>query len=80
MNRSFVRKNMTAVSIALFIITFGIVQLVAPSFLYNRDGSLRQFGIGKKRKTVLPNWVVAIVLAIFSYLAVSYYLAKRLHF
>ena len=46
--------------------------LVAPHFLYNEDGSLRQFGIGYKKKTVIPNWLVALVLAIFSYFIVIF--------
>jgi hypothetical protein len=40
--------------------------------MYNEDGSLRQFGIGFQRKTVVPAWLVAIILAILSYLFVLY--------
>jgi hypothetical protein len=47
----------------------------APHFLYNQDGSLREFGIGYKKKTVIPIWLVALILAILSYLFVLYYLA-----
>jgi hypothetical protein len=38
--------------------------------MYNEDGSLRQFGIGFQRKTVVPAWLVAIIIAILSYLLV----------
>jgi len=65
MYRSFVRRNITS-----FVIIFCAIQMVAPHFLYNEDGSLRQFGIGYKKKTVIPNWLVALILAIFSYLFV----------
>jgi hypothetical protein len=46
-----------------------------PGFLYDSDGSFRVFGVGYRHKTVIPIWVVSIVLAILCYLAVSYYLA-----
>jgi hypothetical protein len=42
--------------------------------MYNEDGSFREFGIGYKKKTVVPAWLVAIIVAIFSYLGVLYYL------
>jgi hypothetical protein len=47
-----------------------------PSFLYNTDGSLRQFGVGYRNKTILPVWLLAIILGIVSYLFVRYYLYK----
>jgi hypothetical protein len=75
MYRSLVRRNITSISVALFIALFAVIQLMEPSFLYRRDGSLRTFGLGKKKKTILPNWLVAIILAILSYLFVLYYLA-----
>ncbi len=73
--RIFIRKNITAVSIILFIIIFCIVQVIKPNFIYNEDGSLKQFGLGVRQKTVIPIWLVTMILAIFSYLFVLYYLA-----
>ena len=51
------------------------MQFLKPSLLYNNDGSLREFGIGYDRKTVLPIWLFSLVLAILSYLFVLYCLA-----
>jgi len=48
------------------------MQHFAPSFLYKKNGHIRHFGIGYKEKTILPIWLIALVLAIFSYLAVRY--------
>ena len=45
-----------------------------PHFIYNRDGSLRNFGIGFKRKTIAPAWLLAIVLAVLAYLILLYYI------
>lgn len=75
MYRLFIRRNITSVSITVFVLLFCLVQLFAPGFLYNEDGSLREFGVGYKKKTVIPIWLVAFILAIFSYLFVLYYLA-----
>ena len=74
MNRLYIRKNLTTVAILLFVVLFCIIQLAAPSFLYEKDGSLRQFGLGKRKKTVIPIWFLTLILAIFCYLFVLYYL------
>jgi len=75
MFRQYIRRNITSVSIILFVVLFCIIQLVEPAFLYEKDGSLRQFGLGRKSKTVIPIWFVTLILAIFCYLFVLYYLA-----
>ncbi len=81
MNRNIIRRNVTSYSILLFIILYIIVLSCKPAFIYKRDGSLRSFGIGFRDKTVIPAWLLAIILAIISYLIVLYYIAfpKLLH-
>lgn len=74
MLRTFTRNNTTLVSIVVFLVIFGIVQMLKPSFLYNNDGSLREFGVGYKNKTILPLWLFSIVLGILIYVLVLYYL------
>ena len=75
MNRLFIRNNAPSFAIIFFMCLFAIIQIIEPAFLYNGDGSFRQFGLGKQKKTILPIWLVAIVLAILAYLFVLYYLA-----
>jgi hypothetical protein len=74
MLRKFTRNNITLVSVLLFIIVFGLVQLFRPAFLYNNDGSIREFGVGYKNKTIMPLWLFSLILGILSYLAILYYL------
>ena len=74
MSRSYIRKNLTTMSIFLFLIIFIIIQMIKPSFIYDQDGAFRQFGIGYKSKTVVPIWFVTILVAILSYLFVLYYI------
>jgi hypothetical protein len=77
MYRSYISKNVTLVSILLFLAIFITIQIGQPSFLYREDGSLRDFGIGYRNKTILPVWLLAIVLGILSYLFVLYYLSRH---
>jgi hypothetical protein len=75
MYRNFIRDNVTLVSIILFITIFSMIQLSKPAFLYNTNGSIREFGVGYKNKTILPIWLLSIVLGIVCYLIVMYYIA-----
>jgi len=75
MYRNYIRENITLFAIVIFIIIFGSIQLTKPACFYNRYGSIREFGIGYKNKTILPIWLLSIVLGIFCYLAVMYYVA-----
>jgi hypothetical protein len=56
-------KNISAILLFLILYTW-IMFIVRPSLIYKEDGSLRQFGIGIQSKTIIPAWLVAILLAI----------------
>jgi hypothetical protein len=71
--KAYTRQNIPLISITLFLIIFGFIQLIQPAFLYNSDGSLREFGVGYKNKTILPVWLLSIVLGILCYCAVRFY-------
>ena len=75
MYRAYIRKNITSTSIILFIIIFAVIQYVEPAFLYEKDGALRQFGLGSSKKTIVPIWFLTLILAMLCYLFVLYYLA-----
>lgn len=74
MFRKFIQKNKTATAILLFLIIFILVQQLKPSFIYNEQGGFRRFGLGYKKKTVIPIWLVTIILAILCYVFILYYL------
>lgn len=75
MLRQFIAENVTLAAIVLFVIIFWFVHTIKPVFLYKPDGSLREFGVGYKNKTILPIWLLSIILGILCYLFVLYYLA-----
>jgi hypothetical protein len=73
MNRAYIRENKTLVSVVLFVVIFGIIQMMKPACFYNKNGSIREFGVGYRNKTILPIWLLSIFLGILCYLAVLYY-------
>ena len=75
LNRNYVRQNIVSLSIVVFLIGFGLIQFIQPGFLYNNDGSLRDFGLNNTKKTILPIWLLTLIIAILSYVLVLYYLA-----
>jgi len=74
MTKNYIRENPTIIAIVLFVIIYGSIQFMKPSCFYNTDGSIRQFGIGYKNKTILPIWLLSLALGILCYLAVIYYI------
>ena len=76
MYKGYIRENITVAAVVLFIIIFGTIQMMKPTCFYNKDGSIREFGVGFKNKTILPIWLLSLVLGIMCYLAVMYYVSK----
>lgn len=66
------REALSIIAVFIFIILFGIINAFRPSIIYNKDLSFRQFGIGYKNKTVVPIWLMSIILAILVYVGVTY--------
>ena len=73
----FVQTNISLVSIVLFLILFIIILISKPNIIFDKQGVPRECGIGYKKKTVLPIWLVVIILAIISYFIILYYLNYR---
>jgi hypothetical protein len=73
MMNKYIREHITLVSVIIFIVIFGGIQFMKPSCFYNTNGSIREFGVGYKNKTILPVWLLSIVLGISCYLAVLYF-------
>jgi len=73
MNRMFIRKNITYISILLFLVLFSGVYAIKPAFAFNSDGTPKTFGLGFKHKTVVPLWLIVMFLSISSYMLVMYY-------
>jgi len=73
MNPRWIRHNKVSVAILLYVVLFTIVNIVQPAFMYNPDGSLKDFGVGYRSKTIIPVWLISVFLAIIAYFSVMYY-------
>ena len=80
MNKSYIRENITLVSVAMFVVVFGTIQYMKPACFYNRDGSIREFGVGYSSKTILPVWLLSLLLGLVCYLTVLYYVRSPIVF
>ncbi len=76
MNRNYIRENAPLFAIVLFLFMFVSIQMMKPACLYNKDGSIREFGVGYRNKTIMPIWLLSLILGILSYLVVMYYIAS----
>jgi len=74
-SRSFIRSNIISFSIILFLIIFTLIHTIKPNFIYNKNGTFRDFGLGYRNKTILPMWLIVVITAILCYLFVLYLLA-----
>jgi hypothetical protein len=68
-----IKRKYMFVIIILFLFVFLAINYSKPLWLYNRDGSIKQFGLGYKKKTIFPIWIFTIILAIICYLVVLFY-------
>jgi hypothetical protein len=76
-NQYISREALSIIAVFIFLIFFGIINAFRPSIIYNKDLSFRRFGIGYKNKTVIPIWLMTIVLAILVYVLVTYLFEYR---
>ena len=72
MNKLFLRKNSVSATIILFLLCFLFFVNIKPSFLFNKLGGLRNFGLGKNNSTILPIWLLVIIISIISYVFVLF--------
>ena len=68
-------------AIIIFLVSYLTIILINPNFCFDNDGNIMQFGLGYKNKTIIPIWLLSIILAIFSYFMIYYYLhLKTIYF
>jgi hypothetical protein len=74
--KQFVRSNKINIAIFMFLVIFSIIHYLKPGLLYTKEGGFREFGVGYRNKTVIPIWVVSIILAILCYFSVNLYVHR----
>ena len=69
--KDFLRDNKILATFILFLFMFCTVMICKPGFAFNKDGSIKEFGLGYNNRTVLPIWVLVIVFSILSYFFIN---------
>jgi len=67
-----INRSPVVFALLIYCITFTVIILIKPHFLFLHNGALRKFGIGYQKKTVLPLWLLSIILGIFSFMITLY--------
>ena len=80
MFKQFVTKNTNLVSIIIFLVLFTLIIYIKPNFAFNDKGQIRPFGLGYKNKTILPIWLIVIIISIICYMGVFIFINKKVYF
>jgi hypothetical protein len=70
--KDFIRTNAPLCAIIVFLGLYAAIVRFKPKMIFYEDGTLKDFGLGYKNKTIIPIWLVAVVVAILSYMIVMY--------
>ena len=71
-----IRQHVVTISIFIYVCIYMFIMYLKPSFLFNKNGSLREFGVGSRNKTIIPFWFLAIFIATLSYFSVMYCVSR----
>jgi hypothetical protein len=63
----YIKNNIISISSILLTLCVVFIYKNQPGFIYNLDGSYKDFGLGKRSKTVFPIWFCILVMAILIY-------------
>lgn len=62
----------------VYFIGYALILWFKPGMIFDPSKKgLRPFGVGYKNTTILPLWLVSILLALFSYFVVLYFIHMR---
>lgn len=71
-----IRQHVVTISIFIYVCIYMFIMYLKPSFLFNKNGTLREFGVGSRNKTIIPIWFLAIFIATLSYFSVMYCVSR----
>ena len=74
MYKLFIKNNLILSAIIIFIFIFTLFAVSKPPFLFTKDGAIRHFGLGKSKCTIVPIWLLVIILVISIYMLLLCYL------
>ncbi len=68
MYKLFLKNNLILSAIIIFVFIFSIFAVIKPNFLFTKNGAIRHFGLGKSKCTIVPIWLLVIILSITIYM------------
>lgn len=77
MNRKTIKKHILMISILVTSLLTTGVYFLRPDIIFNRDGTLKRFGLGNNSKTVLPMWFAVFIISVMVYSAIRFYLVAH---
>lgn len=60
-------NNQIKSSIILYLIIIFIIIITKPSAIFTSDGKPKSFGLGNQHKTLIPIWLICLLIAIICY-------------
>jgi hypothetical protein len=75
----FTIENPFEITIAIYLVIIGILFIIKPKFIFNNPKIYYKFGLGnndinkEKRKTIMPLWLLFLILAVIIYYVVVAY-------
>ena len=70
------KTHIVFVSVLVYILFVWLLFLFKPAFLFQTDGSLREFGVAYKNKTIFPFWLLCIFTSILIYIGTQFVFSK----
>ncbi len=67
------RDSVMLMAAVVFLVCYGVLVWWRPAAVFDSQGNMRPFGIGRTETTVVPLWMCVVMLAVLSYAA-----AKRM--
>lgn len=62
-----IKHHPVLAAITLYCLLVVLVLHTRPSFVFRNNGTLKEFGFGNKARTMMPFWLLSLVLAILSH-------------
>ena len=59
-------------SVYIYLITLGVLWIIKPRIIFDKDGKLKKFGTGnQKSKSVIPLWLIIALIAVLIFYIVA---------
>lgn len=61
------KDTMMITATSIFLVLYGMLVYWRPAAVFDTQGNMRPFGIGRPNTTIVPLWMCVMMLAVLSY-------------